>query len=402
VAVSGNYAYVASEASNALEIVDISNKSAPVHAGSITDGAGGAALFDVLGVQVSGNYAYLASGFGNSLGIVDVSNKAAPVHAGKIVNGTYAHLDFPMGVYVSGNRAYVSCGTSRGLTIIDVSDPAKPQQEAFLGDGVGGAQLSFPMGAYVSSNYAYVAARDSNALEIVDLADATWFPSYRATSVNVTSATKIDAATIDLTNVPTGVYNVVVTNYNGEQAVLPNAFTITIAPPIAGFTAATPTYGEVPLKVKFTDTSTGSPTSWSWDFGDGTYSTEQSPWHTYACTGKYDVGLTVTNAIGSDTVTQKEYVTVITPITVTPTPYPDTNGGSDSDPAPVNFSADSKPAVNSPVVVVPENPPKLAPLVTTVSPPPVTFIPAIAPVEVVTKSTPIQEPTIFDLILPTI
>ena len=38
--------------------------------------------------------------------------------------------------------------------------------------------------------------------------------------------------------------------------------------PVAGF-SATPTSGTAPLVVQFNDTSTGSPTSWNWSFGDG-------------------------------------------------------------------------------------------------------------------------------------
>ena len=39
---------------------------------------------------------------------------------------------------------------------------------------------------------------------------------------------------------------------------------------------ASPSSGVAPLKVQFTDTSTGSLTSWFWNFGDGTTSTNQS------------------------------------------------------------------------------------------------------------------------------
>ncbi|AKB32998.1 cell surface protein [Methanosarcina siciliae HI350] len=62
--------------------------------------------------------------------------------------------------------------------------------------------------------------------------------------------------------------------------------------PVAAFTAS-PTSGDAPLTVNFTDESTGSPTSWSWDFGDGDTSTEQSPSHTYSKAGNYTVNLTV-------------------------------------------------------------------------------------------------------------
>jgi PKD repeat protein len=70
--------------------------------------------------------------------------------------------------------------------------------------------------------------------------------------------------------------------------------------PVASFTA-TPSSGPAPLNVAFTDTSSGSPTSWSWDFGDGTTSTVQNPSHTYAAPGAYTAKLTVANSAGSNT-----------------------------------------------------------------------------------------------------
>jgi PKD repeat protein len=51
----------------------------------------------------------------------------------------------------------------------------------------------------------------------------------------------------------------------------------------------------------FLDGSSGGPTSWEWDFGDGNTSTEQLPSHTYASTGVYEVTLTVSNGTGTDT-----------------------------------------------------------------------------------------------------
>jgi PKD repeat protein len=60
--------------------------------------------------------------------------------------------------------------------------------------------------------------------------------------------------------------------------------------------------------VKFTDKSTGSPTCWSWNFGDKSTSTSKNPTHKYSKAGKYKVILTAKNGKGS---TQKiSYVTV--------------------------------------------------------------------------------------------
>jgi PKD repeat protein len=82
-----------------------------------------------------------------------------------------------------------------------------------------------------------------------------------------------------------------------------------IVKPVAAFSAS-PTSGKVPLNVKFTDTSTGSPTKWKWSFGDGTSSTVQNPTHKYSAAGKYTVTLTITNAAGSNTATKSSYITV--------------------------------------------------------------------------------------------
>jgi len=62
--------------------------------------------------------------------------------------------------------------------------------------------------------------------------------------------------------------------------------------------------------VSFIDNSTGSPTSWLWDFGDGTIATTQNPTHIYNEDGGYIVTLTVKNEMGSDTVSKHGYVIV--------------------------------------------------------------------------------------------
>ncbi|MBN1886664.1 MAG: PKD domain-containing protein [Thermoflexales bacterium] len=81
----------------------------------------------------------------------------------------------------------------------------------------------------------------------------------------------------------------------------PATVTPTPGPPVA-VPVCTPVSGGVPLQVTCTDNSTGGPTSWSWDFGDGTSSTDQNPpVHTYSNAGSYTVQLTVLGPGGSDT-----------------------------------------------------------------------------------------------------
>ena len=83
--------------------------------------------------------------------------------------------------------------------------------------------------------------------------------------------------------------------------------------PVAGFTADT-TSGSAPLAVRFTDTSTGGATSWSWDFGDGSMSSVQNPVHVYISPGTYTVTLTARNTHGNDTETKPGYITIAAPL----------------------------------------------------------------------------------------
>lgn len=82
--------------------------------------------------------------------------------------------------------------------------------------------------------------------------------------------------------------------------------------PVAQFTG-TPTSGDVPLEVVFTDQSTNSPTSWAWTFGDSSSGTTQHPTHTYTSAGTYTVTLVATNGSGSGTATRTAYIVATQP-----------------------------------------------------------------------------------------
>ena len=112
----------------------------------------------------------------------------------------------------------------------------------------------------------------------------------------------------------TGKYTVTltVTNSAGSNtATKSNYITVTATSqaPVAEFSAS-PTSGKAPLNVVFTDKSTGTPTAWKWNFGDGTTSTARNPTHKYSKTGKYTVTMTATNEAGSNTITKSNYITV--------------------------------------------------------------------------------------------
>jgi len=82
--------------------------------------------------------------------------------------------------------------------------------------------------------------------------------------------------------------------------------------PAAEFTAS-PLAGPAPLVVGFTDLSSGEPTYWSWDFGDGSSSNEHEPQHVYALPGTYSVTLRAASGAGEDARTRSGLVVVSAP-----------------------------------------------------------------------------------------
>ncbi|WP_281085414.1 PKD domain-containing protein, partial [Methanosarcina acetivorans] len=114
-----------------------------------------------------------------------------------------------------------------------------------------------------------------------------------------------------------GDYDLMIGESTGVTYGYENTETTGVTVPVAGFSAS-PTSGTAPLMVQFTDNSTGSPTEWSWDFGDGATSNESSPMHTYSAAGNYTVNLTVENSAGTDFEVKTDYITVLEPSTPEP------------------------------------------------------------------------------------
>jgi gliding motility-associated-like protein len=85
---------------------------------------------------------------------------------------------------------------------------------------------------------------------------------------------------------------------------LPGLISVSL-PPDAGFSVSSSEVTVISPSVDFTDRSTGNPVQWQWDFGDGTFSSDQNPSHTFFSdtAGVYEVQLMVANFSGcTDTV----------------------------------------------------------------------------------------------------
>ena len=72
---------------------------------------------------------------------------------------------------------------------------------------------------------------------------------------------------------------------------------------------ASPTAGCAPLVVQFSDSSTGNPSSWKWDLGNGTNSVLQNPSVADFDPGTYSLKVTGKSSLGTDSVL-KQFITV--------------------------------------------------------------------------------------------
>ncbi len=116
------------------------------------------------------------------------------------------------------------------------------------------------------------------------------------------SATVVNGNTVTTTYTTPGSYAVQVstTDANGEVSKFDYPGFVTVGKPAqAEFSAR----ALDALDVAFTNTSLDA-TSFAWDFGDGTGSTEAAPTHRYPSSGTYTVRLIATAACGSDTSSQ--------------------------------------------------------------------------------------------------
>jgi PKD repeat protein len=186
--------------------------------------------------------------------------------------------------------------------------------------------------------HTYVASgnfTDANVMISDTAANATWTHAVTGDYVILTSTGGPTAADENVTVTFTGATNPWKANTFGEMTedlypirtdgagwdqftgASKFSFVINTTPPpglmvVANFTAS-PRSDMAPLTVKFTDTSLGNPTSWSWDINnDGVEDyTTQNPFHTYTDVGTYTVSLIATNEYGSDPKTRWDYIKVL-------------------------------------------------------------------------------------------
>ena len=253
-------AYVTNSGEGTVSVIDTATKKVTAKVQQVDYTCWGVA------VNPAGTKVYVANQLSTNVSVIDTNTNrvTAAVKAG---NSPYEVAFTP-----DGTKAYV---TNSGDGTVSVINTTTDIVIATINVG------SLPLGVAVTPDgkKVYVANEDSNTVSVID------------------NATNKVTATVNVGTLPVAFGQFI--GFIPAKPVL-----------LADFSAFI-TEGKVPLKVQFTDKSTGSPTSWKWSFGDGKYSTTKNPTHTYSKAGKYTVSLTVKNTAVSNKTTKSSYINVV-------------------------------------------------------------------------------------------
>jgi hypothetical protein len=180
IAVSGNYAYVASQGcvnpkeqpcpdpsvGNDLDVIEIAGPEAPRIIATLRSEAEPEAFSHVTSVAISGSYAYLTAAYQDRLTVVDIADPLEPELVISLHDTT--HFTFPVDVAISGSYAYVINQKSNGpLAVVDISNPEEPKVVGLLANSAlaGGYRIR------VRGDMAYVSASENAGIAIIDISN---------------------------------------------------------------------------------------------------------------------------------------------------------------------------------------------------------------------------------------
>jgi len=180
----------------------------------------------------------------------------------------------------SGGDSYVWSPGGETSTSITVSDPGGYSVDGSNACGTGSAQITItqasgPSVQITPNGPTALCSGQSVVLTASGADNYIWSNQQSGASITVNQA---------------GTFSVIGSNSCGNGTA---QIEITLVNVSASFTAS-PAFGEAPLEVTFTNTSTPQSANMLWQFGDGFASTDFEPTHTYDEDGTYTVTLTVT------------------------------------------------------------------------------------------------------------
>ena len=181
-----NYAAVASDRDNGVQIISLADQAGPYAAGQINDADGllldeahGIATFESTSGNTTTTYAAVASYGNDGVQIISLADPANPAPAGKLANTGSLELNGPRGIatFESGGTAYaaVAAYDDAGVQIINLSNPLIPTPAGKIADA-GNRALSGPSAIATfesgGTTYAAVASQIENGIQMLRLTDS--------------------------------------------------------------------------------------------------------------------------------------------------------------------------------------------------------------------------------------
>jgi hypothetical protein len=222
IAVSGNYAYVASQGcvttneqpcpdhsvGNSLDVIEIAGSGAPKIVATLRGGSEPQAWGHVTAVAISGSYAYLTAAYQSRLTVVNIANPLKPQLVTSLHDST--NFSFPVDVAISGSYAYVINQNGAGpLVAVDISNPKEPKVVGSLSSSpalAGGYRIR------IRGNIAYVSASENAGIAAIDISN----PLSPRLLASFTDPAHLHSTTgLDLD--PTGRYVVATSTYLSGQ-----------------------------------------------------------------------------------------------------------------------------------------------------------------------------------------
>ena len=172
--VRSNLLVLIGNADNAVNLIDISNPSAPVIISQIVNGVGGFTnLVGPVGVAFGSNNV-MAIAANDAVTLVNISNPASPVKLTELKDGVAPWNDLAglANVAISGNTMAILSYTDSALTLVDISNPASPVLRVVIKQGqFGFDNLQSPFDLDVSGNLLAVSSTGSNAVTLIDISN---------------------------------------------------------------------------------------------------------------------------------------------------------------------------------------------------------------------------------------
>lgn len=159
----GAYLFVGARNVTRFVVIDVTDPTTPVIAGSVTDALLG--NIDGITIDPSGDYAYVSRGNGDRVIVVDISTPATPTIVGSVTDGV--NLNGVNGIdFFAPDHVVLAVFDGDGIATVDISVPASPALEGQL---IGQTQADGAEDVVVDGNNAIVCAYNANRVTVFDI-----------------------------------------------------------------------------------------------------------------------------------------------------------------------------------------------------------------------------------------